>query len=85
MKTMLTGIGLIAGGLPLFYFFSLMAIPVIIRPEGLEYGEIFYLMSLFFFDVGFGIFHWPAFILIVVGSVIIWKKENEKQHISNYQ
>ena len=74
----LLGWGLILGSLPLFSLFFMMAIPVLFRPEGLADGEIFYMLLLFFANTGFGIFHWPAFVLITVGIIILMKTKAKK-------
>lgn len=52
-----------------------MAIPVLSRLEGLVEGEIFYMLQLFFFDVGFLAFHIPAFTLIILGIVLVKKSK----------
>ena len=67
------GYGLIASGLPFFFFFFLMLTPVLMRPEGLAEGEIFYILQIFFFDTASMVFHYPGFALIILGIVLIIK------------
>ncbi len=41
-------------------------------------GEIFYIVQIFFFDVAYIVFHYPAFVLIILGIYFLTKKENNK-------
>lgn len=72
------GIILIISGMSFFSYFLMMFIPVILRPEGLADGEIFYIIEIFFFDKASFVFHYPAFVLIILGIYFIKKKQNTK-------
>lgn len=70
----LIGISLIIGSIPFFSFFLMMFIPVILRPEGLADGEMMYILQIFFFDTASIVFHYPAFVLIILGIYFLRKK-----------
>jgi hypothetical protein len=72
------GIILIISSIPFFSYFLMMFIPVILRPEGLTDGEMVYILQIFFFDTASILFHYPAFVLIILGIYfLIIKKNNE--------
>lgn len=73
----LIGITLIIGSIPFFSFFLMMVIPVILRPEGLVDGEMMYILQIFFFDTASIVFHYPGFILIILGVYCLLKSKRK--------
>jgi len=71
----LMGCIIIGSGLPFFSFYLLMMVRTIID-SGVpfdSFGEFIFTLQIFFFSP----FHYPGFILIIIGSFFLWKSRKQ--------
>lgn len=66
---------IIGSGLPFFSFYLGMMVPIIID-RGIpfdSFGEFIFTLQIFFFSP----FHYPGFVLIIIGSFFLWKSSKQ--------